>query len=281
MRSLVFILLLIAAFNYSCNNPENNLKVLAEVYGSKLYEKDINGQIPANLLKIDSLHWVDLYIKKWIKEEVLLHEAEKKLSASEKNKDLQLMQYKKELLIYELSKKLASESSDTIVSMSDIRNYYNLNRKEFELRKNITRLHYIKLRKDAPGIVKVKEWFQLSDSVSIKKLESYCGLYAENFFFNDKVWLSFDDILKEVPLKTYNEEEFLRNNKRTILEDFGYFYLIDIIDFRIKNGVSPLEFEIDNIKNILSNKKKLAGVEEIELKLLRKAQADGSIKILK
>ena len=118
----------------------------------------------------------------------------------------------------------------------------------------------------------------IGDSINLKKLESYCAMYAENYFFNDKVWLAFDDILKEIPLSKYNEEEFLKNNKKTILQDGGFAYLIDIIDFRIKNDVSPIEFELDNIKSILSNKKKLKIVEDTELSLLRKAESNGYIK---
>ncbi len=274
---IIYLTLSLVIFN-SCNDSSQEEKVLAQVFKSKLFEKDLVNHIPQNLVKADSVFWVHKFIEKWIKEQVILHEANKVLNENQKNKEKQLEEYKKELLIYEFEKDIVKKNADTLVSIEDIKKYYNANRKEFELRKNITRLHYIKLRKDVPGIDKVKEWFMIGDSINLKKLESYCAMYAENYFFNDKVWLAFDDILKEIPLSKYNEEEFLKNNKKTILQDGGFAYLIDIIDFRIKNDVSPIEFELDNIKSILSNKKKLKIVEDTELSLLRKAESNGYIK---
>ncbi|MBI3233303.1 MAG: hypothetical protein HYZ42_04570 [Bacteroidetes bacterium] len=279
MRNILYIALMLGCA--SCTEINQDEKVLAQVYQVKLLEKDLTNHIPKRLVKSDSMQWVSEYIKRWVREQILLHEAEKVLTEAQKNKEKQLADYKKELIIYELEKSFVANYQDSGVSMAEIRNYYNTHRKEFELRKNITRLHYIKLRKDAPAIDKVKFWFNSDDTSNIKKIESYCALYAENYFFNDKVWLSFDDILKEIPLRNYNEEEFLQNNKKTILEDNNHIYMIEIVDFRIKNDVSPIEFEIDNIRNILSNKKKLQVVEEAELKIQRAAEANGYIKINK
>lgn len=271
----IYLILLLSA----CQETPD-ATVLAKAFQSVLTVKDIDSKIPKRLSPKDSVVWVKNYARTWLREQVLMHEAEKVLSDLEMNKSEQVEAFRKELVLYELQRKLLQSHGDTAITNKEIMNYYYNNRKEFELKKNIARIQFVKIRKNAPGFVQAKKWFSEGDSSDLRKLENYCGLYAENYFFNDRVWLSFDDILKEIPLKAYNEEAFLRNNKYTTLEDAYFIYMIKIIDFRIRNDVSPIEFEIDHIRNILVHKKRTEFIKNAEQSLVRKAESDGAAKII-
>lgn len=155
------------------------------------------------------------------------------------------------------------------------------NRKEFELKTNLLRLNYFKFKKGIIGIEKSRQWFLADDVNQTAKLMDYSRVFAEFTFVNDTVWLKFDDIAKEIPLKAYNEEQFLTNNRKTILEDALFLYFVDIKDSRIRSGVSPLELELDNIRNIISNKKKIDAVKKKEIELLRNAEKEGITEIYK
>ena len=73
-------------------------------------------------------------------------------------------------------------------------------------------------------------------------------------------------MLKEIPIKTYDKEQFLQNNRFIEIEDSVSLFLVNIKGFKIKDSLSPLSFEKDNIKNLILNQRKLRLIEEMEKK---------------
>ncbi|MDZ4756646.1 MAG: hypothetical protein SGJ10_00725 [Bacteroidota bacterium] len=264
---------------YSCENGKG--RKLARVGDNYLYSADLNGLIRPNANATDSERFAKNYIRNWVEKQVLLLEADNTLTDEEKNKDIQIADYKNSLMIESLRQKIVQKHADTSVTTAEIREYYMKNRKEFELKTNLIRLNYFKFKKGITGIDKARQWFLTDDVNQTAKLMDYSKVLAEFSFVNDTVWLKFDDIAKEIPLKAYNEEQFLTNNRKTILEDALFLYFVDIKDSRIRSGVSPLELELDNIRNIIGNKKKIDAVKKKEIELLRNAEKEGITEIYK
>ena len=88
----------------------------------------------------------------------------------------------------------------------------------------------------------------------------------------------FDDILKEIPINTYNQEHFLSNNKNIKIADDGFVYFVKIYDFKIRSSISPFSMERENIKDILRMKRQKEMVNSIETKLLDEAYSKQKIK---
>ena len=85
--------------------------------------------------------------------------------------------------------------------------------------------------------------------------------------------------MKEIPLdENYNQQRFLHNNKFISLEENGMLYLLYITDFRIKDALSPIEFEKDKIRDIILYQRKLTFLKDHEAELLKSAQSSGKIK---
>jgi hypothetical protein len=63
--------------------------------------------------------------------------------------------------------------------------------------------------------------------------------------------------LAQIPIKTYNQEEYLKNHQNLEVQDSLYYYFVRFRDFRIKENISPLSFEKDRIRNIILNKRKM------------------------
>jgi len=60
-----------------------------------------------------------------------------------------------------------------------------------------------------------------------------------NYYDDDQSWVYFDDILKEIPINTYNQEHYLNNNKYIQLDDADMVYFIKILIFKIRSTTSP------------------------------------------
>lgn len=263
---LIFILFLLLFTSCDSLKPkkEKEGRPVARVYDKYLYKEDISGLIPPGTSKEDSSSIVTNYINNWVRQTVLLVKAEENLSDESKIVEQQLEDYRRSLIIYRYENELVAQNLDTVVTDEEIEAYYKENPQNFELKDNIIKVSYIKVDKKAPQINKVKKWFRSNDPEDTKRLEEYAYQFAQNFFLDDNTWLLFEDLLKEIPINTYNKEEFLKQNRYIEAEDSASYFFVNIKGFRIKNSISPLSFEKENIRNILLNKRKLELINKMK-----------------
>ena len=99
-----------------------------------------------------------------------------------------------------------------------------------------------------------------------------CEKNAADYFLDSENWLLFSDLLKQIPVKTYNQEEFLKNHRDLEYRDSLYTYLVRFKDFRIKEGVSPLNFEKQRIRDIILNKRKIELIGRMQDDLFNNAR---------
>lgn len=236
---------------------EQNRIAVARANEDYLYLDEIQDIVPFGTPAKDSTELITKYIDNWIRETLVTQKAESNLGDEQKNVEKQLRNYRNSLITYTYEKELVKQKLDTIVSDSEIEEYYNNNQADFELKDNIIKVVYVKVDKKAPGIDKLKRMYKSDLPADREQLASYCHQFASNFYLDDSSWLLFDDLLKEIPIQTYNKELFLQNNRFVEVSDSLNHYFVNIKGFKIRNSLSPLGFEKENIKNIILNKRKL------------------------
>lgn len=234
---------------------------------------DLKGVIPKGTDAGDSVQIVKNYVDNWIRQNVLVEEADNKLPSSEKDFTLQLDDYRNSLLIYEYDKALINQHLDTVIKEEEISKYYLDNQQEFELRDNIVKVIYIKLVKGSPFTSRFKQLL-INVNKNPQNRIQLAGLAtknAVNYFLDDQSWLLFDDLLKEVPVNTYNQEQFLQNNRYIEISDKEFIYMLLIEDFKIKETASPLSFEKENIRKVLLQKRKIKLLQKVHDELYNNA----------
>lgn len=279
------ILLITAIILASCNSNGDSGEVsdrepIARVFDKFLYADDVSPTLTSGLSSEDSSKVIAGYIQNWIKQQVLLKKAESNLTEEQKDKEKQVEDYRNSLIIYEYETLLITQKLDTVVSDEEIKKHYEENPKDFELKENIVKMNYVKLAKDVPDASKLWGWMNSNKEADREKLHEFCLLNAENYYLDDSTWLYLNDIAKEISLQ-YDQSQFLKQQKFFSLQDEEYLYLIKIIDFRIKNSISPLEFERNKIKNIIINKRKVALLRDLELKMMKDAEINNNIEVYK
>lgn len=253
-----------ALFVFSCRTPiaDPSERAVARVGEAYLYFSEIR-EVGSGSEPKDSLELVNKYINNWIREMLVLQQAEKNLTEDRKNFDKMVDDYRRSLITYQYESELVKQKLDTIVTAEEIENYYEVNKSNFELKDNIIKVIYVKVRKNAPKVEKVKEWYRSADIKNRDALTGYCHQYAENFYLDENTWLLFDDVLKEIPIKLYDKEAFLQNNRTIETQDSTYFYFVNIKGFMTKNSASPLSFEKENIRSIIINKRKVELIKKM------------------
>jgi hypothetical protein len=251
---------------------------IARVYDNYLYSDEVRNLVSKGTKKEDSLVLIRKFINSWTNEMLTLHKAEENLNDVQKDVEKQLKDYRSSLITYIYEKELISQKLDTLVNSAEIENYYQKNKNNFELKDNIIKVLYVKVNKKAPNLQKIKMLYRSDVPKDREALAGYCSQYAENFYLDDNQWLLFDDLLKEIPIQpTYNKELFLQNNRFIEVSDSTSLYFVNIKGFQIKNSISPLAFEKENIKNIILNKRKLELINTMKDEIYKEAQRSGDV----
>jgi hypothetical protein len=239
-------------------------RVVARVFERYLYANDLRNIVPKGTSRNDSLRIINDYVNNWIRQECVLKRAEDNLAEEKKDVERKLEEYRNSLITFIYEKELVKQKLDTTVSSAEIEKYYKENENSFQLRNNILQVLYVKVPVKAPKLDKLRQWFRSSDAKDRKLMEEYSFQYASDYFFNDEEWMLFDDLIQRVPIKTYDQEQFLRNNRIIEIPDSNHVFLVHIKGFKIKESISPLSFETDNIRNLILNQRKLDLLREME-----------------
>ena len=260
------LILLLLSSLLSCSNRKNEKKlgekVVVKVHDSYLYEKDINNIFVEGLSKEDSIEKRETFINNWIKEQLVFHKALKNLSEEEKNKQEELDKYYHSLITYEYQTKLINQKLSKEVSEQEIQDYYNKNPRYFVLNRCIVRLIFIQLPKNAKNMKDVKKWYKSDEVEKRDKLHQYCLTNALQYNLDDRKWFYMDDLKVDIP--GFQTCSNLSKNSNFELSDSNYIYLVSIKDILKEGDISPLEFEYEQIKNIILHKKSTELIKNIE-----------------
>lgn len=268
---LFFATLLLVA---SCSNKRD--KVVAQVYYHKLYESDIAKAMPKGLSPNDSMALVNDFIDDWIREQLLLHEAEKKLSVREKNFDRQLEEYRNNLLINNYYEKIFSDTNTFKISEKELKNFMKSFDKRYTVDKEIVRVNYVKLSKGSKLIEPVKA-ILFNEEKRIAEKDVLGKLLGDSieYMIDDNAWLYLDDIQNELSFDI--PEDVTANHKQVEKEIGDSHYLLVVLDYKNQRSVNETEEEIAAAKMMLFNQKRQQYIEKHLDELYQKAQKEGVI----
>ena len=265
----------------SCSNDEETEKgkEVASVYDYKLYTNEIREALPAGLTEEDSLEFAKDYTETWIRENILLHHAEEKLSGMKEVIENRLAKYKRSLMIYEFEKQMMEEGLDTLVSNQEMKLYYENNKHDFELKDYILKCLYVKLEKGTAGEENVLKWIKSDKREDWLKLDEFCAKNAVSFYQDRDNWIFLNDILRDVPLEIPNKVSFLKGNKMVHFSDDEYTYVLNILDYRLKEEISPLSLERENIKSRILQSRMNALLKELRNNLIKTAYDENEVSV--
>ena len=272
-------LLITIACTKSSDNTEEQGKVIAKINTSTLYINDVAKISQTGLSKSDSAIFIQNYINNWANNEVFYQQALSYLTEEELNITKEIDEYKKTLLSYKFQTKLINDKLDTNISISQIEDYYNANSQNFLLKNNIVKVLYVKTPFNIPNLEKLKKLCYSTSPKDAEQLNSMCIQYANNYYMNDNTWLMFEDLKKEIPQLKEVPEYTIQNGKIFEFTDATSFYFLKIIEVKSKNTLSPLNFEKNNIKNMLINQRKQQLITSIKKDFFEKAKTNKELKI--
>lgn len=280
----VIVLVLFASVATSCKYIKNHFPgkedAIARVNNSYLDRSEVTGIVPQGTSARDSLVIVRNYINNWIRNQLILQHAENNLTDEQQDFTKQLEEYRKSLVIYTFEQKLINQQLDTNVREEEIETYYDQNKANFELRDNIVKVIAFKISADSAKALKIARVLLKPDSISdYDAVERFSLNRTQQNIISYDSWYQFSDLLQLIPITTYNESLYLENHKFVEIPVENSVYMIRFYDFRTKNGLSPLSFERNNIRNIILNRRKIELINKMRDDLYQKANKRNEFEI--
>ncbi|MBX2967741.1 MAG: peptidyl-prolyl cis-trans isomerase [Cyclobacteriaceae bacterium] len=255
---------------------------VARVNRAFLYKDELSGIVPVGATKEDSTVRMEAYINSWIRKQLLLQEAARKIDINEAEVERKILDYRYSLIAYEYQAFYIKQNMDTAITAGEIEQYYKDNLDNFILKQNIVRATFIKVPKTAPRTNKIKDLIFSTKDKDKDELKSYCLSFSTAYHLVDSTWMVFDELVKTSPLvEIPNKIQFLKANPYYETSDDAYLYFLRVKEYRISDNISPLEFVRDDIRTIILNKRKVALAKRLEDEIFNTAVREKGFEIIK
>ena len=228
--------------------------MLAEVYGRKLYFGELDGMIPRGIAAEDSLLIVSAYVDRWVRDAVLMHEAEQSVP-DDLDLDRLVADYRASLIRHNYEQLLVAEFGDTSVAEADIRDYYAANKIQFELEVPIIKGRLLKLPNDAPEMARLERWWVAGADARDADFLRYVKRYAVVSFLTPDTWLKGDKVVTTLPPGTLSLEQ-LQRGTRVDRSDEAFRYLLDVTEVVPAQRTAPYDYVRDQVRTILLHQRR-------------------------
>lgn len=273
----VFLYIVLLSFS-ACIEKTQELDhedpLLAAVYSQTLRLSDIKPILQTEASHEDSTMYANSLIEKWVRDAILMHEAERNIPA---DLDIQKMvdDYRSSLILMTYKQKLVQEKLDTAVTKGQLEAYYEQSKNQYVLDEPILKATFLKINKESTEYERLDQLWKNGNYDDL-------AMEEDNLFdlklTDDSRWYTWKDINALIPKNfwTWNEVK----SKEPRFKSAGNFkYYIKVESFEDKNQIAPLSYIEDQAMKVILHKRQTEILENLMEDLYNKYSKDKNIKI--
>lgn len=263
-------LILITILLSSCNELTSikNDKLVSRVGENYLYESEI----PDFSLYEDSLIRKKVFIDSWAREKILFDLSLVNLDQkSIINLDELIERYKRDLYINSYKDILVNSMVDSIISDSEIDEYYDKNLNKFKLNEDLIKFRFVKVPLDNINLNKIRNGLIRYSPFDMELIDSLSFQLA-SYNLNDSLWITKRDFFNQVDFVNYeNQKKYVKKGQLISKRDSMYVNLLFIDDILQANSVAPRSYLTDRIKSTIYNNRKILLIKELNKEIINDA----------
>ena len=263
-------LILITILLSSCNELTSikNDKLVSRVGENYLYESEI----PDFSLYEDSLIRKKVFIDSWAREKILFDLSLVNLDQkSIINLDELIERYKRDLYINSYKDILINSMVDSIISDTEIDEYYDKNLNKFKLNEDLIKFRFVKIPLDNINFNKIRNGLIRYSSFDMELIDSLSFQLA-SYNLNDSLWITKRDFFNQVDFVNYeNQKKYIKKGQLISKRDSMYVNLLFIDDILQANSVAPRSYLTDRIKSTIYNNRKIILIKELNKEIINDA----------
>lgn len=262
------------------NNDLDENPIVASVGNQLLRNTDVAFLVKANSSKEDSTNLTNRYVQSWVRKQLMILEAGKNMTFDEAALNRKLLDYKYALMVYEFEKSYVTSNSAAEISNEEIELYYKKNKETFSLKEIIVRINFFKLEKSNPQNRLLERLLASKNDQVKSNIRQIAFDHASNYYMEDSIWVRFEDVIINTPIAENNNKiALLKNSKLIKVDDEVYSYYFKILEYKLQDQIPPLDFVREEISKILTNKKRVALVEQLQKDIYNRALENNEFKI--
>ena len=260
-----------------CRYQADESPVVVSVYDHELRQSDLVGLVGEGVGAEDSIAIIDNYIDQWVRQMVMIAKAEKNVKDDFSR---QLGEYRNSLLVYAYEQQIVNQLMDTTVTAWQVEEYYESHMDQFQLKNSIVKTAYVVAPKRSAQDAKLRAIVTKHSFIDddVMSLEETASKYGFSGYYDVNSWIPFYTLQASVPITTYNENLFLKQNRSIVISDDSLTYYVRILDYKVSDDVSPIELQYDNIKAIIRNHRKIEILSKLQSDLLAEAERAGEVR---
>jgi hypothetical protein len=252
---------------------------IARVGDMYLYQANLQGLVPEGSTPEDSLERTKAYIDTWIRQHLIILEAEEQLRPEQKDFSDKLEDYRLSLLRYRFETEVLAPQMDTSIDEDLLETYYNANKEQFELKRSIMKGRFVKVELKAPKQDQLRRLLLAKREKDEEALADYCFQYAFSFQLPDTNWVFVDEVMRGMEPQLIQKFNFNKLNEVQSVEDSLFRYFLVANAYRGVGDPSPLSFEAYNIRSLILLQRRQEFIERYYQERYRKAQEEKKIEI--
>lgn len=274
----IFVLLAPFLALIACSSQQvTDDPILATVHDRQLRLSHASNYISEGASAKDSLSQLRGYVEQWVRDMVLLHEAEEQFPTGLNINEL-VLDYRNSLIISNYEKDLVETQLDTVITMQELQEYYQRNREQYQLDYTIVRGNFVKLPRSSDSLRQFREWWDSSDSTDFVHVVDYSIRHAEVFIVEDSTWYKVDELERLMPPGTLRSEN-MRANTSFRFSDDDFEYYLRISESVLSREIAPLSYIREQAERFIMHKRKLELLEDIKRSLYERDMQENHIKI--
>ena len=273
----LFLALWCCACQKNANTSGSN-RVLTTVYNRTLYLSDMEGMFPENASHADSLQIINAFCDRWIREQIIMTEAEKNIP-KDLNLDELVQKYRESLILSNYEEQLTKIGLDTTISDNELHTFYEKNKEQYQLETPITRCYFLKIQKPAPQADSLSKWWNAPKSGNnLTKLKTYAKAYAKAYILEDSVWTRVDKVAEMLPKGTLTSEN-MSSSKELTTTDSDFQYYFHAFSLMNKQEIAPLSFIREQASKYILHQRKIQLLERKKQEMYDNELRKNNIKI--
>lgn len=282
MKGILFSLLLsVCALLWQCGGSETasqNDILLAQVYNKNLYLSELEGIVPEGVTKEDSALMVSAYVQRWVREQLLMYEAERNIP-----KDLDIDElvrnYRASLVRFNFEEKIIAEKLDSTISEPELKTFYENNKDQFQLESTILKCLLLKLPSQAPQSEINKLWYSRNPADE-NRLNTYAKQWAAFAMLDREKWYKLEEVAALLPKGTLTTDNVSSRREGTLSDgDFRYYYrVLDVVQGKT---TAPFDYVKEQASKVILHKRKQELLEKWKEELYQKELRRENVKIVR
>lgn len=257
----------------SCGNSEQN--GVAHFGDAVLTMEELRERIPNNISAEDSTALAQEIIQSWLKDALVLQEAEKVSDEEKLSVERRIEDYRKSLLIYSFEQDWIKKNMDTVVTNDQIQSYYESNKSSLKVNEHFLKLKYCTLPENTENTQKMSDAFASEDATT---WEAFCQQAGAKYYNKPDVFMNWEQFAKLIPMAIADRSVFLSQTTSTqqiVLN--GEIFWFKVSSYLLPGDQAPLEMVRNNIASILLNIRKQEVLQKMKNDLYEKAKSEGKI----